>query len=271
MSNNNETYVHGYSDREAVRLSDQANTLAQLLHHDTRFPSGSYVLEAGCGTGAQTVIVAPQNPDTRFVSLDISTQSLAEAKALIQSRQITNVDFHTGDLMRLNFPNETFDHVFVCFVLEHLPEPEAALRELKRVLKDGGSLTVIEGDHGSAFFYPESNTAREAIRAQVILQSRSGGNAKIGRELYPLLARAGFSDCRFSPRFVHADPSRPQMVEGFTRNTFTSMIEGVRSRALTEGIVDAETFDQGIRDLYHTAEEDGVFCYTFFKGIGYKR
>ena len=48
-------YVHGYGAREGERLLDQANALSSLLHHDTRYPPGSRVLEAGCGVGAQTV------------------------------------------------------------------------------------------------------------------------------------------------------------------------------------------------------------------------
>ncbi|WP_243670034.1 hypothetical protein [Methanoculleus chikugoensis] len=40
-------YVHGYTEREAERLSDQGETLAGLLHDDTRYPAGSRVLEAG--------------------------------------------------------------------------------------------------------------------------------------------------------------------------------------------------------------------------------
>ena len=87
----------------------------------------------------------------------------------------------------------------------------------------------------------------------------------IGRELYPLLHRAGFKSIRVSPRMVYADPSRPELVEGFTKKTFTAMIEGVRETALKAGLAKAHAFDQGIRDLYRTAEPDGVFCYTFFK------
>ena len=60
------------------------------------------------------------------------------------------------------------------------------------------------------------------------------------------------------------------MVEGFTKNTFTAMIEGVRQKAIDGGVISAAVFDQGIRDLYRTAEADGVFCYTFFKGVGRK-
>ena len=69
---------------------------------------------------------------------------------------------------------------------------------------------------------------------------------------------------------VYADAGRPDLVEGFTRNTFTSMIEGVRDDAINSGIISESIFDRGIRDLYRTAEADGVFCYTFFKAVGTK-
>jgi len=69
---------------------------------------------------------------------------------------------------------------------------------------------------------------------------------------------------------VYVDLSRPELVDGFTRNTFTAMIEGVRDAAIEAELIEPERFDTGIRDLYRTAEPDGVFCYTFFKGIGRK-
>jgi len=68
----------------------------------------------------------------------------------------------------------------------------------------------------------------------------------------------------------YVDSSKPALVEGFTKNTFTAMIEGVRSDALQAGIIDESTFDRGIHDLYRTTESDGVFCYTFFKAVGIK-
>lgn len=92
----------------------------------------------------------------------------------------------------------------------------------------------------------------------------------IGRELYPLLCRAGYRSVEVSPRMVYADSSRPEMAEGFTKNTFTAMIEGVREAAIKSGMIKPEAFNEGVRDLYRTAEEDGVFCYTFFKATGVK-
>ena len=158
--------------------------------------------------------------------------------------------------------------MFVCFVLEHLPNPDEALLKLKDVLKPGGSMTVIEGDHGSAYFHPDSAEARRAIQCLVEIQAKLGGNSLIGRQLYPLLASVGFRDVRVSPRMVYADSSRPQLVEGFTKNTFTAMVEGVREQALGMGLMDEQVWDKGIRDLYRTAEADGTFGYTFFKGLG---
>ena len=69
---------------------------------------------------------------------------------------------------------------------------------------------------------------------------------------------------------VYVDASKPELVEGFTKRTFTAMIEGVRASALKAGLVEQHVFDQGIRDLYRTTDADGVFCYTFFKALGKK-
>ena len=130
---------------------------------------------------------------------------------------------------------------------------------------------MIEGDHGSAYFRPDSEAARKAISALVELQRRAGGNALIGRELYPLLCGAGYSAVRVSPRMVYVDSSRPELVEGFTKNTFTAMVEGIREPAIKAGIIEPQVFEAGVRDLYRTTAEDGVFCYTFFKAFAEKR
>jgi SAM-dependent methyltransferase len=261
-------YVHGYSEREHARLLDQATTLTELLHHDTRYPPGASVLEAGCGVGAQTVTLVRNSPGARFTSIDVSPQSLEAARARARAVPLENVTFQGADIFELPFPEESFDHVFVCFVLEHLPRPREALASLRSRLKPGGTLTVIEGDHGSTFFHPDDSDARRAIGCLVTLQARAGGNALIGRRLFPLLAQAGLRDVTVSPRMVYVDSSRPEWVEGFTRNTFTAMVEGVREQALAAGLVDAAAWARGVAGLRRAAEPDGVFCYTFFKGVG---
>ena len=263
----NTDYVHGYSARESERLRDQATTLTELLHGDTRFPAGSLVLEAGCGVGAQTVTLAANSPQAQFVSVDLSPVSLAQAERAVRAQGFANVVFQQADIFALPFPAARFDHVFVCFVLEHLADPVAALAKLRQVLKPGGTLTVIEGDHGSTSFHPDSAAARRTVEVLVELQRRGGGDANIGRRLYPMLTAAGFGEVAVSPRMVYADGGNPALQDGFTRKTFSAMVEGVAETALAAQLMAPADWAAGVRDLYRTAEPDGVFCYTFFKAV----
>lgn len=262
-----QTYVHGYSEREWQRLTDQAETLAGLLHHDTGYPAGSAVLEAGCGVGAQTVSLAARSPDARITAVDISADSLAIAQARVRAAGCNNVVFEQADLYSLRFAHASFDHVFACFIFEHLSRPQEALTNLRRVIRPGGTLTVIEGDHGSAYFHPDSAHAQQTVECLIELQRRAGGDALIGRRLFPVLAAAGFTDIAVTPRMVYVDASQPRLVDGFTRRTFIAMVEGVREQALAAGLIDTDTWTKGIRDLYRTTERDGTFCYAFFKAV----
>jgi SAM-dependent methyltransferase len=244
--------------------------LVELLHADAAHPPGSQVLEAGCGVGAQTVVLARTSPGASIVSIDRSSASIRAARASVQAAHLPNVSFAQADIFDLPFDAGSFDHVFVCFVLEHLARPVEALNALGHVLAPGGSITVIEGDHGSAYFHPDDADARAAIACLVELQRRAGGNALIGRQLHPLLTSAGFDDVAVSPRMVYVDQTRPDLVGGFTEKTFTAMVQGVRREAIASGMIQPEAFDAGVDALRRTAAEDGVFCYTFFKAVGRK-
>jgi SAM-dependent methyltransferase len=259
------SYVHGYGPQENARLRDQAGALVELLHFDTSYPEGSLVLEAGCGVGAQTLPLATRSPTASFISVDISARSLAETQRLIDTAGLTNVELRQADILDLPYASQSFDHIFVCFVLEHLPDPAQALASLRRLLRPAGTITVIEGDHGSAYFHPDNPSARAVIRCQVELQRQAGGDALIGRKLYPLLTEAGFDSVSVSPRLVYVDASRPVMVDTFIRKTFTAMIEAVRDDAIAAGLIDTASFDAGIAALHRTTDADGVFSYTFFK------
>ena len=112
-----EAYVHGYHRRENERLQDQAGALVDLLHSDTSYTAGSVVLEVGCGVGAQTLTLARRSPDARFTSIDVSSDSIAEASRRAQLAGLTNVEFRQADIFALPFSPESFDHIFLCFVL----------------------------------------------------------------------------------------------------------------------------------------------------------
>jgi ubiquinone/menaquinone biosynthesis C-methylase UbiE len=259
-------YVHGYSQREAVRLHDQASALSALLHEDVRYATGRRVLEVGCGTGAQTVLLAANSPGAEIVSIDRSPDSLELARSRVEAAGYRNVRFAVADLFNLPFELNAFDDLFICFVLEHLREPQDALAKLRTVLKAGGTVTAIEGDHGSWYCHPQTPEASRTVACLIEIQARLGGDALIGRRLYPLLCNAGFRDIRVIPKMVYVDGSRPDLVEGFSKNTFIAMVEGVRAQALSLGLIDEAAWDKGIADMHRATKRDGTFAYTFFRG-----
>jgi SAM-dependent methyltransferase len=257
-------YVHGYRAEEGSRLADQAEALEDLLHHDTAFPADSHVLEVGCGVGAQTAVIARRSPGARITAIDVSAESLAAARRRVRDARVT---FRRLDVRSL--PDAGLgpvDHVVVCFVLEHLAEPLAVLRTLREALRPGGTITVIEGDHASTAFTPDSAAARAAIDCQVVLQRQAGGDAMIGSRLGELLDAAGFADVTTSPREVRVDDAGP--ADAFVLRTFTAMISGVREPAIAAGLITPEAFDAGIADLRRTAEPGGTFRYTFTRAGG---
>lgn len=119
---------------------------------NTAYSKSEAVLEAGCGVGAQTVALARNSPVARIVAINASAASIEQARAQVTAAGLANVCFQQSNILALPFDVASFDHVFACFALEHLPQPRAALAALERVLKLGGTITVIEGDNGSILF-----------------------------------------------------------------------------------------------------------------------
>ncbi|MEO0627959.1 MAG: class I SAM-dependent methyltransferase, partial [Bacteroidota bacterium] len=251
-------------------LINQANSISEFIHYDSIWPVGSRILEIGCGVGAQTKILAAKNPDCHFTSIDKSEKSILAAKADLDQYEPGHVDFIHLDAFDLDKLKTQFDHVFICFVLEHANDPLKLLNFVSRFLVVGGTITVVEGDHGSAYFYPESEYARKAVEGQVKYQRENGGNANIGRELYTLLSKSNYRQVRVSPRCIYVDDNNPDLKANFILNTFTAMIEGVKSKITEYGIESEVVMSKGISDLKRTNERGGTFNYTFFKAVGFK-
>ena len=264
-------YLHGYSERETQRLLEQSEILEELLHADFSYPEGCSLLEVGCGVGAQTVLLAKGCPRMSITSFDISKTSLEKAGHLIARRGIKNVRFCQSDIFTLPFDAQVFDYIFVCFVLEHLHDPVRALVCLKSLLKPGGTIIVIEGDHGSCFWYPETQESRQVWRAMIDAQFALDHNPLIGRQLYPLLREAGFEVKSVVPKWVYTDNSNPVLADGVLNKIIVPMVETARECVLASKKLDRKTWELGVENLIRIGSvPDGTFFYTWFKGIGIK-
>ncbi len=264
-------YVHGYTARETQRLCEQAEILEEILHPGTEYPPGAKVLEAGCGVGAQTRLLVKRNPGIELMSVDVSEKSLASAIGLKQQPGYENVTFQQENVNSLSFADDTFDHIFVCFVLEHLDEPVAALEELKRVLKPGGTVTCIEGDHGSCFWHPSTPESRQVWESLIAAQFDLGHDPDIGRRLTPLLTEAGFDIQNCHPGNLYADRLQPKLRHGMVKQIIVPMIQSAEEMIFRENIVPEEVYRKGIADISHVDDiDEGTFFYTWFKVLAKK-
>lgn len=262
------SYVHGYTTRETQRLLEQSLILEDLLHNGTHFQAGEEVLEPGCGVGAQTRILARRNPDAVFRCVDISAESVEQAREVARQEGLINADFRQADIYSMPFRPASFDHVFVCFVLEHLPDPLEALNIFRRLLRRGGTLTVIEGDHGSGFWTPETTESRMAWKGLIDSQISLGHDPNIGRRLFPLLNDAHFMIRDVSPRWVYADRSNPVLLKGVIDQIIAPMVFSAQQQVLGNGMVSQKDWDKGLNDIRQVARHpEGTFFYTWFKGV----
>jgi SAM-dependent methyltransferase len=95
------------------------------------------VLEVGCGEGVVLATLAARLPGTRFAGLELDKTALRQARVRCPGATLVR-----GDACELPFGNQCFDLVVCLEVLEHLPEPVRALRELRRVARGGCLLSV---------------------------------------------------------------------------------------------------------------------------------
>ena len=264
-------YIHGYSARELQRLREQAGILEELLHGKVLYPAGANVLEVGCGVGAQTAILARRSPKTSFHSIDISLESLSAAEEYIHSLGLSNVTFERADIRKEPFRSETFDHIFICFVLEHLPDVAKTLTYLREVLRPGGTITVIEGDHGATVWSPATEASLIAWNGLIKTQTDLGHDPLIGRRLFPLLSKARFSIKSIEPLPIYADGHNPELLDDVVNKIIVPMTETAKEAAISAGYTDEATWSEGMADLAATADPScGSFFYTWFKGVGIK-
>lgn len=186
-------YIHGHT--EGVLKSHSwrtaANSAAYLLD-DLR--SGLDVLDVGCGPGTITVGLAQAVSPGRVVGIDTSQDVLRKAGEYASGRAVENVLFEVADVMALPFHDRSFDVVHAHQVLQHLPDPVAALREMHRVLRPGGTLAVRDADYGAMRWFPASDGLTRWQQLYTAVARTGNGEPDAGRYLPSWVRAAGFRD-----------------------------------------------------------------------------
>ncbi len=188
-----DVYTHGHHESvvraHASRTAE--NSAAFVIPHLT---AGTSVLDVGCGPGSITCDFAELVGPAKVVGLDRSAEIVAQAASLAAERGVENVEFVTGNIYDLDFEDETFDLVHAHQVLQHLTDPVAALREMRRVAKPGAIVAVRDADFHGMSWYPEVRELDDWMELYQKIARRNGAEPDAGRRLVSWAQQAGFTD-----------------------------------------------------------------------------
>jgi ubiquinone/menaquinone biosynthesis C-methylase UbiE len=187
-----ETYTHGYSE-EMSHLHGARIAAVDAAFFVPHLKAGMRVLDCGCGPGSITVGFAELVAPGEVVGVDLAEEQLVRARGLADRRRLGNVHFERGDIYALPFPDSSFDAAFAHNVLEHLRDPLQALKEMRRVLRPGGIVGVLDDDWGAYLLEPSTPLRRYAVDLALRVVELNGGNFLYARHQRRLLREAGFT------------------------------------------------------------------------------
>jgi ubiquinone/menaquinone biosynthesis C-methylase UbiE len=192
-----ERYSHGHHESvlRSHRWRTAENSAGFLLPH---LSSGVSLLDVGCGPGNITADLAGRVGEGRVVGVDLSADVVEMAATQYATDSHPNLSFEVGNVYELGFAEGTFDVVYAHQVLQHLSRPVEALREMRRVLKPGGTLGVRDADYGSFVWSPDDPLLDRWLELYHQITAANHAEADAGRYLASWVTAAGFESLTVS-------------------------------------------------------------------------
>lgn len=259
-------YIHGYTDEEAERLVAQADFLARWVFDGVDLAGVRTLYEPGVGVGAETRHLLRRWPALRIVGVDISDGQLAHARRRLAAEIADGrVELVRASATDTPLARASADAAFVCWLLEHVPDPAAVLRECARVVRPGGRVLATEVYNNSMVLEPCHDAVERYWSALSSAQRRAGGHPNIGARLGEFAAAAGLEVVahHFTP--VVGDARDPKSRAEILRY-FRTLMKSAEAQMVAAGAFDARELPAVWRAWDEIeAAEDAVFCYAMTK------
>ena len=180
-------YTHGHHESvlRSHRWRTVENSAAYLLPH---LKPGLLLLDVGCGPGSITADFAQRLTPSRVCGLDSSSEIIDAAR-----RDHPGVEFAVGDVSQLAFDDASWDIVHAHQLLQHVSNPVAALKEMRRVVRPGGIVAARDSDYATFTWYPHDDRLTRWLDLYQEIARANGGEPNAGRHLLAWALEAGFS------------------------------------------------------------------------------
>jgi len=250
VSTSNDVYVHGHHESvlRSHRWRTAENSAAYLL---STLEPGARLLDVGCGPGNLTIDLAQRVAPGAVVGIDASSAVVEIARKAAAEAGALTVTFEVADAYHLPFDDDAFDVVHAHQVLQHLTDPVAALREMRRVTRPGGTVAVRDSDYSGMTWFPASAGLDEWSALYHEVTHANGSEADAGRRLLSWVRDAGFDPEGIAPSagvWCYATPEDRTWWSGLWADRCVA--SNFAKQAIEHGLADEVGLEQ-LADAWH--------------------
>ena len=247
-------YTHGHHESvlRSHRWRTVENSARYVIPH---LRPGLDLLDIGCGPGSITADFAGRLAPGNVCGIDPSSDVIAAAQ-----RDHPGVAFAIGDVYHLAFEDASWDVVHAHQVLQHLTDPVAALKEMRRVVRPGGIVAARDSDYATFTWHPENERFVRWLTLYREIARSNGGEPDAGRQLRSWAQRAGFAHIVTSASaWCFATPEERAWWGGLWAERMTA--SAIARQAIRDGRATQVDLNE-MADAWRTwaAAEDGWFA-----------
>ena len=258
-------YLHGFSEVEQQRLRKQAQFGEYTVYQNINLSNVRELLEVGCGVGAQSEILLRRFPNLKLTGIDRSAKQLSMAQKVLAQTPFTQGRFHLQemDATAMEFQAHSFDGAFLCWILEHVPDPIRVLAEVRRVLRPGSIVYITEVMNSSFFLDPYSPNVWKYWMAFNEYQLAQSGDPFVGAKLGNLLTQLGYHNIHTEIKTWFLDNRYPQARKDCVEY-WAELLLSASQQLIEANYVSIEVVEEMKKEMSKVASDpNAVFFYSF--------